>query len=385
MWKCVATAGLVAFAASLLYWNDVSANPLNNPSVDFSDRNLVIDGDMRIIQGGATFNALTASQYTLDNWAWEDEGTTSASINITQTTTVPTVAQAGIDLENSIRIDVATAETLGTDERLLLVQRIEAQDVTHFGHGNAGALPAYLSFWIRSTITGVMAVNLDRPDGSERFIREVTISAADTWEYKSVVFPGDTDGTDIADDTGIGLVIEFVMAAGSSNDAGTADVWGTNADTSSATANQANLLSDAANDVYISGVKFSMGSVDKPFRPAPYSYELARTQRYYNRINYADDQDIVGTGFSETTTVCQVHVTYPQMRAAPTITDNAGDEFEVLHQGTVSASSSVATTVGITPTGFNFEVTTGAVQTAGEGCLVRSDTTGVYIEMDARL
>ena len=90
-------------------------------------------------------------------------------------------------------------------------------------------------------------------------------------------------------------------------------------------------------------------------------------------------------GFSETTTVCQVQLNWPEMRASPTVTDSNGASFEVLHQGTVSATSAMTTTVGITPTGMNLEATTGAVQTAGEGCHVRSDTTSVFIELDAEL
>ena len=368
-------------------WGAWAANPVHNPRPNLPNHNLIINGDMRLAQRGTSFTTLTTSQYTLDRWRWNDGGTTSVVVDITQSATTPTVAEAGVNFSSSIQIDVTTAETIGTDERLLLEQRIEAQDVTYFGHGSAGALTGYLSFWIRSTITGTgaMSVGLLRDDATERFIREVTISTTNTWERKTLTYPGDTSGTAVTDNTGVGLTVEFVMAAGTDNDAASADVWASSADTNTATSNQANLLSNASNDIFITGVQFMMGPVDVPFRLRPIAEEIILAHRYYNRLLYADDQDPVGTGLSVSTTVCRVYVSWPEMRVAPTVTDSDGASFEVLHQVTLSPTTSVTTTAGRTPIGFVFIATTGAVQTAGEGCLVQSDTTSVHIELDAEL
>ena len=46
-----------------------------------------------------------------------------------------------------------------------------------------------------------------------------TINSADTWEYKTITFPGDTSGV-FNNDNGVGLFVEFWLNSGAQFNAG---------------------------------------------------------------------------------------------------------------------------------------------------------------------
>lgn len=253
--------------------------------------NLVINGDMRISQRKTSFAGLIASQYTLDCMEWIDTGTTAGVVTITQDTDVPTVAEAGFRFMNSLKVDVTTAETLASaDAALYLTHKIEAQNVTFFGHGATGALSAALQFWFKSTKTGIFTVNVDRDDATEKYSTEFTVGTTNTWEKHTVIIPGDTSGTVIAQDNGIGLAIQIMMAIGSAGTTSTANAWNASGTTELATSNQVNLLDNTANNVLITGIQYEVGGVVSGFAGRHISDELARTQRYYQK-SYSYDVD----------------------------------------------------------------------------------------------
>ena len=260
-------------------------------------KNLVINGDMQIAKRGASFTTVILSQYTLDRWEWIDTGTTAGVVTITQDTDVPSFAEAGVNFENSIKIDCTTAEDLASaDAALYLSHKIEAQDCTLFGHGSADAVAARLSFWMKSTKTGIFSVNLDRNDASEKYTTEFTAAAA--WTKFEVTIPGDTGGTAIADDNGIGLAIQIMLSVGGDGDTSTADAWNANGATELATSNQVNLLDNSANNVFITGVKLEVGEATTPFVIDDMVTTQAKCNRYYQRWDFiAAATDFVG-GYS---------------------------------------------------------------------------------------
>jgi hypothetical protein len=296
------------------------------------NRNLVINGDMRVAQRGTSFATLTASQYVLDRWEWIDTGTTAAVVTITQDTDVPTVAEADTKFSSSLKVDVTTAEDLaGADAALYLSHKIEARDCVFFGHGATGALAGKLSFWFKSTKTGIFTVNVDRDDASEKYSTEFTVATTDTWEKHSVTVPGDTGGTAIADDAGIGLTLQIMMAVGGDGDTSTKDAWNANGATELATANQVNLLDNATNNVFITGVQYEVGSVVTPFERRPFSQELTLCQRYYAKTFPYGTAPAQNLGNQEGAISYRVHVAgvvnhtttwnlSVVMRATPTVT-----------------------------------------------------------------
>ena len=134
--------------------------------------NLIINGAMQVSQRGTSFGGLTATQYTLDRWEWIDTGTTSGVVTVSQDTDVPTIAQAGTKFVNSLKVDVTTAETLsGANAAFGISHKIEAKNCTQFGHGATGALDGMLSFWFKSTKTGIFTANVDRNDAGGAIVK----------------------------------------------------------------------------------------------------------------------------------------------------------------------------------------------------------------------
>ena len=352
-------------------------------------KNLVINGDFRLAQRGTSFATLTASQYTLDRHEWIDTGTTAGAVTITQATDVPTVAQAGVQFSSSIKFDCTTAEDLGSaDAALYFSHKIIAKECVQFGHGASGAKSGVISFWIKSTKTGIITVNLDRNDGSEKYSFEVTISSSNTWELKTQVVPGDTSGTAVADDNGIGLTIQIMFAVGGNGDTSTADAWNARGATELATSNQVNLLDNTSNDGLLAGLDFYMGTAARTFVVPVLEEELLRSYHYHYR--YTMDSvahERVPEVWVKTYSTSAAHGPFPHpitMRGTPTVTSSAAATFNLSSGGNVNLTA-------LTWTGQTEHVAIAEIGDSGsgftthQGNLQRDATDTCFIDFDEEL
>ena len=293
-------------------------------SVSQLGKNLVQNGAMTVNQRGISALALDgANQYTVDRWRVQ-EATSAGVIQVNKSTTVP----AGAGFASSLHIDVTTADTsLAAGDYVLIYQTIEAQNLQHLAYGNAAAKTLSLSFWVRSPKSGTHAVGIYQSDGARHYIREYTVTSADTYEYITVTFPGDAGGT-INNDTGSGLDVYFGLATGSTYQ-NTADTWAAGQDWSTSSA--VNCMDNAANNFYLTGVQLEVGSVATDFEHEPVSVTLQKCRRYFDRLN-VDSASAVRflAGVASTTAqadgIWQFKV---EMRAAPTVTSTAVGTFLV--------------------------------------------------------
>ena len=273
-------------------------------------RNMVINGAMQVAQRGTDFNDVANGTYTIDRFKLGKNNTDNAVINIDQVTTSPD------GFSNSFKISVGTAESaLAADESLLLQHLIEAQNLQHLQNGSSGAQSVTLSFWVRSDKTGTYTAAIRKPDNTDRNqSKEYTISAADTWEHKSLTFSGDTSGGGIANDNGAGFFCDWWLAGGSNFTGGTMDTWANTA-TQRLSTNQVNLM-DGTNEWYITGVQLELGENASDFEHRSFGEELELCKRYYQQIGG-------GIGKAPTTTAVDISVVFnPPMRGNPTVSDN---------------------------------------------------------------
>lgn len=360
---------------------------------DITRKNLVINGDMKIFQRQSdTYTGIVASVYTMDRMEYIDTGTTAAVVTITQDTDVPTVAEAGVKFMNSLKIDVTTAEDLvGANAAIYLSHKIEAQDCTFFGHGATGALSAKLSFWFKSTKTGIFTVNVDRDDATEKYSTEFTVGTTNTWEQHTVTVPGDTSGTAIADDNGIGLALQFMLAVGATGKTSTADAWNASGATELATSNQVNLLDNASNNILYTGVQYEPGSSVTNFEQRPYSEELTRCHRYYQRfeiISGINNALLLGAGQAGATDAASaVLLFFTPMRAAPSSAAVfSADAFEVTNSAAIFISVTGSVIIVSSETSATIFATgvVGSPLTAGHATIFRLRV-NEWLEFNAEL
>ena len=282
----------------------------SNP-IPGGNKNIIQNGAMTINQRGISALALDgANQTTVDRWRVQ-EATSAGAIQVNQSTTVP----AGAGFASSLHVDVTTADTsIAAGDYVLIYQTIEAQNLQHLAYGNAAAKTLSLSFWVRSPKSGTHAVALFSADGSRHYIREYTVTSADTYEYITVTFPGDASGT-INNDTGPGFDVYFPLVTGSTYQ-NTADTWAAGQDWSTSSA--VNCMDDAANNFYLTGVQLEVGSVATDFAHEDVGTTLIKCMRYF-QILLKGDQDASYHCIQNSTTSGEQAFTYPvEMRAVPT-------------------------------------------------------------------
>ena len=292
-------------------------------------RNMIINGDMNIAQRGtptAASSYTTAGYGACDRWRLRAINTDQAAFVVSQESDVPT----GSGFIKSIKIATSTVETsLDSNEIFHVSQPIEAQDLQHLNNGNSSALPVTLSFWVKAYQTGTYVVNLYKPDNTQRQITATyTISDSNTWEFKTMTFPGDTSGGGIADDTGTGFQIYWILAAGSNFTGTTSTSWGNYADGGFANGQTVNIMSSTDNYHYLTGVQLEIGEQATPFEHRTKAENLLACKRYYQDwsswqafANKTSDSSYDG------------HVILGNfeinMRANPTIKDSAGAGYKV--------------------------------------------------------
>ena len=294
----------------------------NNPIPGSGNKNLAINGGMRIEQrglsayGGGSQTGLGASTaYTqVDMFKLFCSGTagrvTADGYNNSAADSLATGHQ------QSLLIDVTTADaSVASGDIMSIRQTIEAQNCQQLLWGGSDAKDVTLQFWMKSPKSGTHCVSLYQSDDGRGYIKEFTMASADTWEQFKITFPGDTTGV-IDNNINAGLNIDWPLICGTDGQ-GAAGSWLSSA--KDATSNQQNLLDNTGNDVYLTGVQLEVGSVATDFAHEDTSVTLKKCQRYFWKGG------IGAVGGATSTSVGLFGIIFPtSMRAAPTCTINTG-------------------------------------------------------------
>jgi len=269
-------------------------------------RNRIINGDMRIDQrnNGASVAITTSDNYTLDRW----QGTASANSRYTiQQNAASVTPPAGFT--NYLGATSVSSGTPGSTDAYLISQFVEGLNVADLGWGTANAQTVTLSFWVRSSLTGAFGGTVTNSAQTRAYPFSYTISAANTWEQKTITIAGDTSGTWLTTN-GIGLRLRFSMGMGSSY-LGTANTWA--GSFVGAPTGSTNVIATNGATWYVTGVQLEAGSVATPFERRDYGRELMMCQRYYQTANYrAAFYGATGNAINQT-------ISHPVvMRATPT-------------------------------------------------------------------
>jgi hypothetical protein len=270
-------------------------------------RNRIINGAMVIDQrnAGASVNlTATTASYVTDRWFVNNDADSVLSV------VRDTIAPQGFT--NSLKVTVTTADaSIGSTQNAYVAQWIEGFNTADLGFGTASAKTVTLSFWVRSSLTGTFGGALTNSAVNRSYPFTYTISAANTWEQKSVTIVGDTTGTWVGATNGIGIRVWFAMGTGSTY-LGTAGAWA--ASEFRGATGQTQIISTLNATWQVTGVQLEVGTQATSFEYRQYGTELFLCQRYYEATD-----TLVQGGIANTTGGQSLFVPFrTTKRATPT-------------------------------------------------------------------
>jgi hypothetical protein len=303
-------------------------------------KNRIINGAMVIDQrnAGASVTQTTADLFPVDRF--RITGTVTSKFTGQQS------SQAPSGFVNSLLITSSAATSVGASDYYTIDQKIEGLNCSDLGWGTASAQAVTLSFWVRSSLTGTFGGALLNSASNRSYPFSYTISAANTWEQKTVTIAGDTTGTWLTTN-GIGITIRWGLGVGSTY-SGTAGSWSGSLYLSATGATS--IVGTNGATFYITGVQLEKGSTATSFDYRPYGTELALCQRYLPAFSGAAGAGNLGTGQTVSTTSALATVAFPvQTRVPPTgITISAAGDF----------GATQTTGAGVAYTGLTFNTAT---------------------------
>lgn len=239
-----------------------------------SNKNAIINGDFNIWQRGTSFTSVGAGVYTSDRWQYGKNG--AMVHDITLSSDVPTVAQAGRLIKNSLKIDCQAVDaSIASSEYAMLSQNIEGYNFVPLAQKTMT-----LSFWVKATKTGIYSVSFRNGGPDRSYVAEYTVNVSNTWEFKTLtILPSPASGSwDYTNSRG--LSVDFTLAVGSTFQT-TKDAWQTG--NFLGTSNQVNACDSTSNDFLITSVQLEEGNVATPFENRAFADELRLCQRYYEK------------------------------------------------------------------------------------------------------
>jgi len=325
-------------------------------------RNKLINGNMVVAQRGTgSITTSGADQFPVDRWS---------GVNSVGTVTVQQSSIAPAGFSNSIVATVTATGSYSTSGYTALYQRIEGYNVADCAFGTASAKQMTLSFWVRASVTGNYSVSFTNNAANRFLYRNFAVNAANTWEYKTIQFVGDTSGTWTTDNT-TGLAVSFQLGRGTSTD-GTENTWSSSVIVSAS--GNVDFAANSGATFYLTGVQLEQNYQPTSFEQRPIGVELALCQRYYQRVNAnaggnADCVFLCGLVFNTTTIIGSYN--FPIMRSAPVFSFANGTFDVVVANAAIGVSGINAINVTTTTAQVNAVIPS---STAGNAALMRIDS-----------
>jgi len=344
----------------------------------YSFKNRIINGAMVIDQRNAGA-AVTSSTYCPDRWRVEQ--TTDGAFSAQQVSDAPT------GFVNSLKWTVTTADaSLAATQYATVRQGIEGFNTADLMWGTANAAIVTLSFWVKSSLTGTFGGVFGNAAFNRSYPFTYTISAANTWEQKTVTITGDTTGT-WEKTNSAGIQLYFGLGAGSTY-SGTAGAW-TGSGLISATS-AVNVMGTLNATWQVTGVQLEKGSTATSFDYRPYGTELALCQRYYWKLFPNDANRLFGAGQCFSTTAAGVQIPFEvQMRTRPTALEQSGtaSHYKILNSGGSDIACSAVPAYNASTTDYMawIALTVASGITAGNGTTCLTNNAAAYLAWSAEL
>ena len=318
--KVGAIRGVSASSDAITVANDgtCTANITNN----LSNRNLIINGAMRVAQRGTS--STSGGYQTVDrfrcNFSGNDENGTQAQHALTSSDTGP--YEEGFRFSYHVTNGNQTSGA-GADDAVEFLSKFEAQDIANSGWDYTST-SSYLtlSFWVKSSVAQNFFGYIKTADGTpQNFPYQTGSLSANTWTKITKTIPGNSN-LQFDNDANEGMRITWAAFNGTNRTASgvSLDTWVAYADGTRMPDFTSTWYTTNDATFEITGVQLEVGDHATDFEHRSFADEIIRCERYYRR-DAADGvvyyRFCLGQCTSSTGT--QATVKWPtRMRAAPT-------------------------------------------------------------------
>jgi len=346
-------------------------------------RNIIINGGMDLAQRATSATGITSTSYnTIDRF--ETNISSMGTWTQSQSTTVP----SGQGFTKSLKMDCTTADASpSAGDQVVVEQKVEGQNLQYLNFGNSSAKSLTFSFWVRSNKTGTYCASLFNNDQTKWFSKQYTISSADTWEKKTLTYPGDTSNA-FNNDNGTSLRCRFWLGAGSTYTSGTiTSTWTSESGNEGSLASgQVNLADSTSNEWYVTGVQVEAGTTASDFEFLPVDVNRFRCFRYYYQyVGGAANLPIgLGTYFSSSQVTGVLYPPNGEFRATPTLDIDTGTNYyyAVRNSGTTTFDNFLLDKTSPKLLEIRNTATSG---TAGHAAFLRTNSASARMALDAEL
>jgi hypothetical protein len=328
-------------------------------------KNRIINGAMVIDQRNAGASG-TASAYTVDRWNYTG---VQASKGTWQQNAGSVAPPDGFS--NYLGFTSSSSYSVLTGDTFLFNQAIEGYNIADLNWGTANAQTVTLSFWVRSSLTGTFGGALSN-DPARSYAFSYTISAANTWEKKSITIVGDQSGTWNKTNS-LGVVVRFGLGSGATY-SGTAGAW--TAGNLVQPTGTVSVVGTNGATFYITGVQLEQNTSATPFERRMITNELQLCQRYYVKAvkSAAEDRPFSLEGCTNGS------IWYPTMNLYSPVSMRSTPTVAAL--GTVTYSNCTFSSVTSQLNGIRFQV---EASTTGGRLFANAGNTGAGYSLESEL
>lgn len=264
-------------------WYESPAVQLNSLS-QASFRNFILNGEFRQNQQNQGATTIHGT-YLCDMWVLHN--TTIARVTVQQ------ADSSSPYFPKKMLFTVTTAGAPGAGDFYGCVNRIEGTTVDRLDWGGAGAKTCTLSMLVNCSITGTFAATIRNGADNRSYVVPIVINAANTWEQKSWVIPGDLAGTwDTS--SSLGMTVVITLACGATFSTASTETWlagnfiGINGMTQ--------FTNSPGATFNVTAVQLEEGIIRSPYERIPYEVELHRCQRYLEILSCRMDGNATAGG-----------------------------------------------------------------------------------------
>lgn len=345
-----------------------------------SNRNLVINGAMRLAQRGTS--STTSGYGTCDRWrvAWGQGAVTQTQESLT------TGAPYDEGFRYFVRAQNTTTST-ATNSYREINTNLEGQDIATSGWDyTSNTSYITLSYWVRSSVAQDYEAVIQTRDGTNRAYSFPFTLAADTWTKITETIPGSATNQ-IDNDNGVGLTVQIIAYYGTDyTSSSNADrTWRDRTASDDYTPVMTSTWANTTNATFdLTGVQLEVGSVATPFEHRNYGDELTRCQRYYLRYN--NDDGAMGLnfpGYYNTTSTIYYAIQFPVNLRDVNITLSYSD----LTHFDIEPWDYAITSLTLDKKNSNFATLTGGStnRTQGDVAFLTLDVTAGWIAFESEL